>query len=179
MNKKRTDKTLKKIRIALKTINEEIASAYTTDRSLYKLMEDVIFDPLSMEFYDDHCWRLKAAQEATEELQEILSTHNDEILPPNISQTENLQNLGYRNMDPWNFYFEKILEENEEREVVDEIQIVDGKPLRRERTIEWEKTDNRHSSKTIKYKQLPISKKLSKAIEVSLIEHNSSYETKD
>jgi len=100
VNKKSTDKTLGKIRIGLKTINEEIASVYTIDHSLYKLMDEIIFNPLNMEFTGDHCWRLRAAQESVEELQEYLSTHNDEILLPNISQTENLQDLGYRNTDP-------------------------------------------------------------------------------
>ena len=50
------------------------------------------------------------------------------------------------------------------QEIIEEILLLD-EPVRRLRTTLWEKTSYGKSSKSIRYKKLPIGKKLAKAIE--------------
>ena len=55
---------------------------------------------------------------------------------------------------------------NFEKEITEEVVIVDGKKLiRRRRTTLWEITPGRKSSKSITYKKLPMTKKLQRAAE--------------
>lgn len=64
--------------------------------------------------------------------------------------------------------YERLLEDNDEREVVDEIQFPNGKPLRRLRTVLWEKVEHGKSSKSITYEEIEIDEKLALVIENTL-----------
>lgn len=61
-----------------------------------------------------------------------------------------------------------MIEDNDEREVVDEIQFPNGKPLRRLRTVLWEKVEHGKSSKSITYDEIEIDEKLARVIENTL-----------
>ena len=66
--------------------------------------------------------------------------------------------------------FEKTLEDSDEQEVVEEIQVTgSGEYLRRKRTIIWDKTTYGRCSRSIKYKKLPIGKKLYHIIQNTLL----------
>ena len=164
VNRKKADKMLKRIADALKTIKDEASAAYENDSSLYNLIENYIFS--GFDFDEGQCYRLDEALDSVTGLQEIFATNNDEILLP--EEIDTLRDLGYKKHFSHGFFFEKIIEDTEDKEVVDEIQMTKDGPIRRLRTIEYEKTDHGRSSTSIKYKKLPIGKRLMKAIENSL-----------
>lgn len=161
-NKKQTDKSLKKIAAAIQTINDEIAAVYENDYGLYKLIDEYVISETRMECDDGRCRQLEYALDSLKELQETLATHDDEITMTEESET--LSAFGYKCLFSDDRFYEKIIEDSNEREVVDEIQFHGEKPVRRERTIVWKKVDGGRQSETITYKKLPISKKLMKAI---------------
>ena len=67
-------------------------------------------------------------------------------------------------------FYEKTLEDSGEQEVVEEILVTSsGDYLRRKRTIIWDNTTYGRSSKSIKYKNLSIGKKLYKTIQNTLL----------
>lgn len=164
INKKRTDRTLKRISDSLKIIRQEVKNAYDHDPSLYYLL-DYIFDDTRIEVRDGECILLESALEDITKLQDVIETHDDVILA--TGENETLLDLGYKYNAAYNKIYEKTIEDAEEREVVDEIMITEEGPLRRLRTIEWEVSEYSRSSKSIKYRKLPIGKKLKRAIENS------------
>ena len=164
INKKRTDRTLKRISDSLKIIRQEVKNAYDHDPSLYYLL-DYIFDDTRIEVRDGECIFLESALEDITKLQDVIETHDDVILA--TGENETLLDLGYKYNAAYNKIYEKTIEDAEEREIVDEIMITEEGPLRRLRTIEWEVSEYSRSSKSIKYRKLPIGKKLKRAIENS------------
>jgi len=164
INKKRTDRTLKRISDSLKIIRQEVKNAYDHDPSLYYLL-DYIFDDTRIEVRDGECLFLENALEDITKLQDVIETHDDVILA--TGENETLLDLGYKYNAAYNKIYEKTIEDAEEREIVDEIMITEEGPLRRLRTIEWEVSEYSRSSKSIKYRKLPIGKKLKRAIENS------------
>ncbi len=164
INKKRTDRTLKRISDSLKIIRQEVKNAYDHDPSLFYLL-DYIFDDTGIEVRDGECIFLESALEDITKLQDVIETHEDVILA--TGENETLLDLGYKYNAAYNKIYEKTIEDAEEREIVDEIMITEEGPLRRLRTIEWEVSEYSRSSKSIKYRKLPIGKKLKRAIENS------------
>lgn len=164
INKKRTDRTLKRISDSLKIIRQEVKNAYDHDPSLYYLL-DYIFDDTRIEVRDGECIFLESVIEDITKLQDVIETHDDVILA--TGENETLLDLGYKYNAAYNKIYEKTIEDAEEREIVDEIMITEEGPLRRLRTIEWEVSEYSRSSKSIKYRKLPIGKKLKRAIENS------------
>lgn len=78
---------------------------------------------------------------------------------------DTLEDLGYTSNIPE--VYEKLLHRSTTQEVTEEI-IVCEHPVRRQRTIIWDEKDGVKSSTAIKYKKLPIGKKLSEAIKATL-----------
>ena len=162
INKKRTDRTLKRISESLKVIRQEVKNAYDHDPSLYYLL-DYLFGDTRIEVRDGECIFLDNALEDITKLQDVLETHDDVILV--TGEDETLLDLGYKFNAAYGKIYEKTIEDTEEREIVDEILITEEGPLRRIRIIEWEVSEYSRSSKSIKYRKLPIGKKLKRAID--------------
>ena len=162
INKKRTDRTLKRISDSLKIIRQEVKNAYDHDPSLYYLL-DYLFGDTRIEVRDGECIFLDNTLEDMTKLQDVLETHDDVILV--TGEYETLLDLGYKFNAAYGKIYEKTIEDTEEREIVDEILITEEGPLRRIRIIEWEVSEYSRSSKSIKYRKLPIGKKLKRAID--------------
>lgn len=162
INKKRTDRTLKRISDSLKIIRQEVKNAYDHDPSLYYLL-DYLFGDTRIEVRDGECIFLDNAFEDITKLQDVLETHDDVILV--TGKDETLLDLGNKFNAAYGKIYEKTIEDTEEREIVDEILITEEGPLRRIRIIEWEVSEYSRSSKSIKYRKLPIGKKLKRAID--------------
>lgn len=96
------------------------------------------------------------------DLEKQLKTHNDEILP--IEDIMLLSDLGYKELRVSRHQmWELVREDTSEQEVVEEI-LLREEPVRRLRTTIWEATDHGRHSKSIRYRKLPIGKKLAKVI---------------
>lgn len=162
LNVTKTDKSLARIEKALSSVKEEIMNLYETNYDLYRLLDDEVFDWPVSGFDDGKCSNLDSLIYQLHQLQSRLHTQNDSIPP--VEDLITLDDFGYSNEYHHAKIWEKKIEDNDEREVVDEIQLLDP-PLRRIRTIEWEKTEHGKSSKKITYKKLSIGKKLLKAAE--------------
>lgn len=162
INKKRTDRTLNRISESLKVIRQEVKNAYDHDPSLYYLL-DYLFGDTRIEVRDGECIFLDNALEDITKLQDVLETHDDVILV--TGEDETLLDLGYKFNAAYGKIYEKTIEDTEEKEIVDEILITEEGPLRRIRIIEWEVSEYSRSSKSIKYRKLPIGKKLKRAID--------------
>ena len=164
INRNKTKESILRITKSIEQIGQKMRELYEKKPDLYYLLNQEVFERYSLDFEEGSCWRIDGVKRELEELLNELETNDDEILPK--EQIAMLRDLGYKkffgHMQAW----EKVLEDTEEREVVEEILLFDDKrePLRRIRTIMWEKTDYGKSSKSIKYKKLPIGKKLMQAI---------------
>lgn len=155
INKKKTDESLAKTEKLFRELYEEIEKIYEENIDLYNLLEDVFLYASRYEEFADEIRHLR----------DQFATHNDEILAPEYVMT--LYDLGYkwiptsREVSIW----EMVLEDTDEKEVVEEIQYGPELEVRRIRTVLWEKTDYGKSSKKISYRKKPIGKKLHQIIE--------------
>ena len=162
INKKKTDEALQKLYTHFNAIREELKELYDYNYDIYKLIDEVVFSYACLDVDDGKCWKISCTADEIENLQEKLKT-SDEI--PEIDDILTLKDIGYRQESPFEKeWWTKILEDTDEKEIVEEI-ILKDTPIRRERKTIWEKTDYGKSSKEINYKTLKISKKLMKAIE--------------
>ena len=168
INKNKVDGALKKLETALKSIQDVIDKAYDDNYNLYRMLDKCIFDyyPYCTGLDDGKCSTIDSMLYSVRQLQETLK--EDDEIPDYKEAYENsilLEDLGYKNS--WGGrrgVWEKVLEDTDEKEVVEEIQRFED-PLRRIRTTYWEKTDYGKSSTSITYKKLRIGKKLMRAIE--------------
>lgn len=165
MNRKRTDAAVKKIESALKTLRDELKKAYEDDYGTYMMLSSEVFDRSSYQrgsCSDGRCPAVDDMLYGIENVREILEGEDDEF--PTYEETVTLRDIGFRDSYSRNGFWEKVLEDDGEKEVVEEIQNYES-PLRRIRTTVWEKTDYGRKSKSITYRKLPIGKKLRKTIE--------------
>lgn len=176
VNKKRTDAKLKKLQSALKTIKDELQDAYDNDPELYHLMQEEVFSRCECsyrELYDGSIGWIEDAIYSISELKENLA-EDDEI--PKEEDVVTLRDLGYTKASlssPGLEFWEKILEDTEEKEVTEEIvysslppaKELGAEPVRRIRTTLWEKMAYGKASTSITYKKLRIGKRLMRAIE--------------
>ena len=176
VNKKRTDTKLEKLQSALKTIKNELQDAYDNNPELYHLVQEEVFSRCESSYrglYDGSIGWIEDAIYSISELKEDLA-EDDEI--PKEEDIVTLRELGYTKAsfsNPNLEFWEKILEDTEEKEVTEEIiyssrtpaKRPDAGPVRRIRTTLWEKMAYGKASTSITYKKLRIGKKLMKTIE--------------
>ena len=170
INKNKTDASLRRLRNAITAICDELEKVYKGNYNLYSLIdeEDIFCGNLQLEDGDIHM--LRAARNRIAELETMLHTQNDDLdyVPPKEMIT--LSDLGYKAVMNRTPFYEKTLEDSDEQEVVEEILVTSsGDYLRRKRTIIWDNTTYGRSSKSIKYKNLSIGKKLYKTIQNTLL----------
>ena len=167
LNRKKMDRALSDLIQVFSSTGKALDSVCNETPDIWYFICKMAFD---LEYY--YNWRtneydlkgrVHKALEDLEELQEQLKTHDDEI--PLYEEIVTLRDLGYKE-DPVSRHrlWENIREDTDEQEIVEEILLLD-EPVRRLRTTLWEKTSYGKSSKSIRYKKLPIGKKLAKAIE--------------
>ena len=165
LNKKATDRSLTVLRKALETVSTVMKDAYETDYTLFKFLEGHLVCGYTKDYSGGTNWALEEAINNIRETEEILKTHDDEIKKPEEAMT--LEDLGYRNQYHYKkkTWYEKILEDTEEKEIVEEVIVIENKILRRQRTTIWEKTSYGRSSKNITYKKLRVTKAILRATE--------------
>ena len=175
INKKKTDKKLEKLQAALNTIRDELQDTYESDYRLYDLLQDEIFSRCECSYREMNSGSIGWIEDviySISELKENLSK-DDEI--PEKESITTLYDIGYQRTHLLSdaCFWEKILENTEEKEVVEEIVYSDNpgekdhgiKLTRRIRTTMWEKTKYGKASTSITYRKLRIGKKLAKVIE--------------
>ena len=170
INKNKTDASLRRLRNAMTVICDELEKVYEGNYSLYDLIRDEYVFCGSLQLEDGEIYWLRAARDRIAELETMLQTQNDELdyIPPKEMIT--LSDLGYKAITNSTPFYEKTIEDNDEQEVVEEILVGgSGEYIRRKRTVLWERTNYGKSSKSIKYKKLPIGKRLYKAIQNTLL----------
>lgn len=163
VNKKKADGTLSKLENAMTTISDILSDLYHSDYDLYRLVRDEIFSPACMSLDDGNCWNISFMASQCRDVEGRLLCSNDDI--PNEEDIITLDDLGYHMPMHDTRFWEKTLEDTNEREVVDEVVWAkDGKVYHRQRTIEWEQVPGGRHSKSITYKSLRTGKKLACAI---------------
>lgn len=164
LNAKRLDGRLGRIEKALETIGKELKDAYRSDYEEYALLREEIFENAGsyVSFDEGKCSIVDNLLYGLRQMKETLAGEDDEILPE--EEVVTLRDFGYEELYRGYGIWEKVLENSEEREVVEEIQRLED-PLRRIRTTNWKRTDYGKTSTSITYRKLPIGKKLAKAIE--------------
>ena len=162
INKKKTDEALKKLYTHFNAIKEELKKLYDCNYDIYNLIDETIFSYACLDTDEGKCWKISCVADEIENLQEKLQT-SDVI--PEMEDILTLKDIGYRQESPFEKeWWTKMLEDTDEKEVVEEI-ILRETSIRRVRETIWENTDYGKSSKEINYRTLKIGKKLMKAIE--------------
>lgn len=161
VNRQRTDKTLNRLLKEIESIRQEIEDIYDNQYELYRIMDRTLLDAVYFD-QEEKARPLKRICDNIRELQAQFATHGDEIPEKQYKMT--LYDMGYRLRGGSNNEWELIIEATDEKEVVEEVLIL-SEPLHRIRTIIWEKADYGRSSRSIKYQERPISKKMMTIIE--------------
>lgn len=168
LNKRKTDKVLRTLSDSLQKIMDCLQNDVNTDVDLYDFVRVLFFD----NNFDEEV--LKVLLSDVNCAKEILATHNDEIVEE--KDVLNLEKLGYKPLR-WMArpFYEKLLEDTNEKEVTEEIQCYNGTILRRLRITLWETKPGVRSSKSIRYRRLKVGKKLLHAIQNSASEWEEKY----
>lgn len=162
LDKEHVDFVLSDFLNHFKEIQKGIERLYDYDYELYRLLFKDTYNTLDVS--DGRSWKLSDIISIIEDLQESLETNDDEI--KSAEESIILNDLGFRR-EYWDErIWTKILEDTDEKEVVEEVILLKGsEPLHRKRTTIWEKVPGGKSSKSIVYEDLPISEELRKAAE--------------
>ena len=160
VNKKKTDKVVSNCIKALSYLADTLEELEQSDRELWYLISDE--SPCYNEYeFIDLCNRYSTNLMG---LLIGLKTNNDKIPETHIT----LEDLGYKKMpfgrEEYTIY-EKIIEDTDEKEVVEEIVLTDDDIRRRKRVTFWEKNNHGKQSTSIKYTSLKLTKKIIEAIE--------------
>lgn len=162
VNARRADEVVGRMERAFETIRRELKRAYDEDYELYSILSDRVFDYGT--YGGTHDGKASVVENALYELASLKEefASNDEF--PTFEESLTLEDFGYKDSFYDRRIWEKVLRDDDETEVVEEIQRIDSDPLRRIRTTNWERTDYGKSSTSITYRKLPIGKKLAVAI---------------
>lgn len=164
-NKKRVDDVINRLMKASNTIHDILLDLYEDDYNLYEIFISYMFDFGSYySFQDGTCGAVESICDGLEELKQQLEEGNDDILP--FEDVATLGDLGFKkDYASRGQIWVKILEDTDDREIVEEIvHLDDGRYLYRTRTIEWKKTEYGRTSESIVYKNKVIGKNLMKSI---------------
>lgn len=152
----------------LKSAADNLLSMINNVSNEYNVKGDIIkrlFSNACLDSDNGGKWRIEALSYEIDMLQKYLKDSSDNV--PSIEESETIYDYGYKNTWLDSEIFEKKLEDNDEREVVEEVFIKDGTFVHRKRTTEWEKVDYGRHSKSIIYEDLPIDDDLKRILENS------------
>ena len=173
VNRRFADKTIEKLKSSLETIQTIIKDTYDKDYGLYRVLFDEYLE-YHFDVSDGKSWKIGNSIDALNELQETLATHDDDICTK--EEVTTLEDLGYRLMvwDKTMYIFEKQIKESDEEDIVEEVLRLKNNPIKRRiRTTLWDKTSFGKSSRSIRYKQIRLNKKLENAFLNSVKEHEN------
>lgn len=158
---KETEEVLKKTEKSINDFYHSLKEIRDEHQEVYDILLSLIAEKCSMFLCDEES--LLDLKKYLEEIQKELENNDDEVLSEeeliNLRDKEFKRIFGYEAVSLW----EKVLEDTDEREVVEEISIRDGQIYNhRKRTTEWEKTEYGRTSKEIIYEDLPIDEELRK-----------------
>ena len=165
MNRTRTDKAIRKMAYAISLIRSVMKEAHDRDYDLYVLLRDGVAVP-SLEFEEGRSYSLNDMEDSLCGIKEILETHTDDVqkaLKERVPVT--FSRLGYRSVffGKNEFLFEKLLSEEADFDVREEIIYSKGKLIRRKRKTLWEKTDYGKSSIGFSVRKLKITRLVQEA----------------
>lgn len=171
LNRKRTDKSLLELKTSLEKVRVLMKELYASDYDLYSFLRDSVLRGSRFDFDEGDSSFLDSLLYDITSVHEYILTHTDEI--KSREELESLEDLGYRRRlgfsDPGAPLYEKILEDTDEKEIVEEIIEVKGKVFRHVVTTYWKKTDFGRASCKIFNKRIGVPKRLVKAYRNSVV----------
>ena len=165
INKKEMDSALKKINRALTDLNEVFESIYQNNDDLYNVLREFLSH---LEVSEGSSWRLETAKEISDEMIKELVENDDDIKDELYYTT--LKDLGFKQDYAVDYRWEKIIEDTDEKEVVEVIFL--NKIIYRKRTTIWEKAPYGRSSKEINYETIRLTNKMKMICENTKREFN-------
>lgn len=165
VNKDKLDYWLEKMEDYLESIGDAMIRLHDSEDE----DDHAVYDILNMCMYDDFAdgRNYKLGDMIGDIISLRANLESDDDIAP-IEDLWTLEDEGYYHH--WgDKCYEKVIENSEEKEVVEEIWLDHRKPRRRLRTTIWEQIDkNGKHSKDIRYEDLPIDEKLAKTINNTL-----------
>ena len=159
INKKETDAALKKMNRALTDLIDVFRDAYEHNVDLYDILKESFFD---FDIAEGKSWRFDYAKRTCDEMIQSLSENDDDIKDELYYTT--LKDLGFKQDYAADYRWEKIIEDTEEKEVVEEV-VFFNRIIYRRRTTIWEKVPHGRSSKEINYETIRVGQKMKTIIE--------------
>lgn len=168
ISRKRTDVALKAIADGADRIRRAMLGLYERDYDTYRFVKEKVFGEASYmsvsEFDEGRSDYFDEVFRNARETAETLLAHDDEIVyePPK----KTLEDFGFRSQS-WHdeMWYEKTLEDTEDREVTEEVLFYKGKLYHRKRTTCWRRFDGGKESTSIEYDKLYTGKRMKAVIE--------------
>ena len=154
INKKETDAVLKKMNHALTDLIDVFRDAYEHNVDLYDILKESFFD---FDISEGKSWRFDYAKRTCDEMIQSLSENDDDIKDELYYTT--LKDLGFKQDYAVDYRWEKIIEDTDEKEIVEEVVFL-KKTIYRRRTTIWEKIPYGRSSKEINYETIRLTNKM-------------------
>ena len=156
---KETEEVLKKTEKSINDFYHSLKEIRDEHQKVYDIISSLIAEKCSMFLCDEES--LLDLKKYIEEIREELENNDDDV--PAEEEIVNLRDKGFKRIFGYEAVslWEKVLEDTDEREVVEEISIRDGEIYNhRKRTTLWEKTEYGRASKNIDYEDMPINEEL-------------------
>ena len=155
--------------MALEDLRIQIKSAYDEDDALYKVFRTIL-DNAGLHCSDGKVSELDNLSYAFQTVQNIIEESSDTV--PAREEIETLEDIGFHRH--WNYddFYEKVIEDTDEKEVVEEVVFIGDfvGVIHRLRTTIWDTSKYGKSSREILYDVLPIDDDLQRHIDNTLRE---------
>lgn len=154
LDKDLVDRRLGNLLESLNAVKNNIKKLYDYEDEIYRLVFEEHYNTLEVD--DGISYRLEDLISIVEDIIEKLHNDSDNIDEP--AKCVMLSDLGFKPVDYVKDMWEKVIEESDEYDVIEEVLLLSK--TRRKRTTIWEKTDYGKSSKSITYEELPMTEEI-------------------
>ena len=161
ISQKEMDKALSDLKKAVMHVSTILSDIHARCDVINSIVTEIMNNSC-LDYIFGEEWHLKQLVNEIESVQEQIHEGSDVV--PSYEEAETIEDAGFRESWHNSEIFEKVLEDTEEREVVEEIVLKYDPPLYRKRTTIWEPIKGGRHSKEIKYEDLPLNERIERLI---------------
>lgn len=152
------NEALSRLGAALQALRDALSDIHRGSGALGDVVAEAM-ESACLDYDDGRERHLDCLTDAVEAIRERLAECDDDI--PSYEDSETVLDAGYRaETYGHNAIYVRVIEDSDEREVVEEVVLRDDGVLHRMRTTIWEEVPGGRHSKEIRYEDLPLDERL-------------------